>query len=125
PLYEQLFKESIDNAKIVVEDKKIEATEANMRKASYVENEEYNNLFKVSKDKIESISNNGGKYWDQVIGNAIDGNLSTYWETATGNSNTFKNEVEITFKTPVKLDRIVYAPRQSDLKGFATKIEIY
>ena len=124
PLYNE-FKQTIDDAKAIVENKQIEATEATMRQASYVENEEYNNLFKVSRDKIESISNNGGKYWDQVIGNAIDGNLSTYWETATGNSNTFKNEVEITFKTPVKLDRIVYAPRQSDLKGFATKIEIY
>ena len=124
PLYSQL-KESIENAKIVLENKKIEATETTMRKASYVENEDYNNLFKVSRDKIESISNNGGKYWDQVIGNAIDGNLSTYWETATGNSNTFKNEVEITFKDTIKLDRVVYAPRQSDLKGFATKVEIY
>jgi hypothetical protein len=124
PLYNE-FKQTIDDAKAIVESKPIEATEATMRKVSYVENEEYNGLFKVSNDKIESISNNGGKYWNQVIGNAIDGNLSTYWETGTGNSDTFKNEVEVTFKEPVTLNRIVYAPRQSDLKGFATEIEIY
>ncbi|EGT5620552.1 TPA: discoidin domain-containing protein, partial [Clostridium perfringens] len=37
----------------------------------------------------------------------------------------FKNEVEVSFNEPVKLNRIVYAPRQSDLKGFAEKVEIY
>ncbi|MGU8260884.1 discoidin domain-containing protein, partial [Clostridium perfringens] len=38
---------------------------------------------------------------------------------------TFKNEVEVSFNEPVKLNRIVYAPRQSDLKGFAEEVEIY
>ncbi|WP_243447134.1 discoidin domain-containing protein [Clostridium perfringens] len=95
PLYEK-FKQSIEDAKVIVENKKIKASKANMRKASYVENEEYNNLYRMSYDNIKSISNNGGHYWKQVIENAIDG-----------------------------LNRIVYAPRQSDLKGFAEEVEIY
>ncbi|MFH5938963.1 discoidin domain-containing protein, partial [Clostridium perfringens] len=61
----------------------------------------------------------------QVIGNAIDGDLNSYWETSKGNTDTFNNEVEVTFNEPVKLNRIVYAPRQSDLKGFAEEVEIY
>ena len=124
PLYEK-FKQSIEDAKVIVENKQIEASKASMRKASYVENEEYNNLYRMSYDNIKSISNNGGHYWKQVIGNAIDGDLNSYWETSKGNTDTFKNEVEVSFNEPVKLNRIVYAPRQSDLKGFAEKVEIY
>ncbi|MGU8157623.1 hypothetical protein ACV3TI_16035, partial [Clostridium perfringens] len=37
PLYEK-FKQSIEDAKVIVENKKIKASKANMRKASYVEN---------------------------------------------------------------------------------------
>ena len=124
PLYKE-FKQSIEDAKAIVENKQIEATKATMRKATYVENEEYNNLYRMSYDNIKSISNNGGHYWNQVIGNAIDGDLSSYWETKTGNTDTFNNEVEVTFNESVKLNRIVYAPRQSDLKGFAEEVEIY
>ncbi len=124
PLYEQ-FKQSIENAKVIVENKQIEATVANMRKATYVENEKYNDLYRVPYTNIASISNNGGRYWNQYIENAIDGDLSSYWETGKGNDGNFNNEVEVTFKNPVKLNRIVYAPRQSDLKGFAEEIEIY
>ena len=125
PLYEKEFKEIINDAKVVVENKQIEATKASMRKATYVENEEYNNLYRMSYDNIKSISNNGGHYWNQVIENAIDGDLSSYWETSKGNTDTFNNEVEVTFNESVKLNRIVYAPRQSDLKGFAEEVEIY
>ena len=124
PLYKE-FKQSIEDAKAIVENKQIEATKATMRKATYVENEEYNNLYRMSYDNIKSISNNGGHYWNQVIENAIDGDLSSYWETKTGNTDTFNNEVEVTFNESVKLNRIVYAPRQSDLKGFAEEVEIY
>ena len=124
PLYKE-FKQSIEDAKVIVENKQIEATKATMRKATYVENEEYNNLYRMSYDNIKSISNNGGHYWNQVIENAIDGDLSSYWETKTGNTDTFNNEVEVTFNESVKLNRIVYAPRQSDLKGFAEEVEIY
>ncbi|MBO3431109.1 discoidin domain-containing protein, partial [Clostridium perfringens] len=125
PLYKEEFKEIINDAKVVVENKQIKASKASMRKASYVENEEYNNLYRMSYDNIKSISNNGGHYWKQVIGNAIDGDLNSYWETSKGNTDTFKNEVEVSFNEPVKLNRIVYAPRQSDLKGFAEEVEIY
>ncbi|MBU3803872.1 MAG: NPCBM/NEW2 domain-containing protein, partial [Candidatus Cellulosilyticum pullistercoris] len=124
PLYEQ-FKQALEDAKVVVENKQIEATVASMRKATYVENEAYNNLYRMPYTNIASISNNGGRYLSQYIENAIDGNLSSYWETGKGNSGDFNNEVEVTFKNPVKLNRIVYAPRQSDLKGFAEEIEVY
>ncbi|HAT4250317.1 TPA: discoidin domain-containing protein, partial [Clostridium perfringens] len=90
PLYEK-FKQSIEDAKVIVKNKQIEASKASMRKASYVENEEYNNLYRMSYDNIKSISNNGGHYWKQVIGNAIDGDLNSYWETSKGNTDAFKN----------------------------------
>ncbi|WP_243447034.1 discoidin domain-containing protein [Clostridium perfringens] len=86
PLYEK-FKQSIEDAKVIVENKKIKASKANMRKASYVENKEYNNLYRMSYDNIKSISNNGGHYWKQVIENAIDGDLNSYWETSKGNND--------------------------------------
>ena len=124
PLYTK-FKESIADAKAIVENKEVETTTAITRKITYGENDEYNKLYKVSMDNIESITNNGGHYWNQVINNAIDGKLDTYWETNTANNNNFNNEVEVTFKEPVKINRVVYAPRQSDLKGFAQEFEIY
>ena len=124
PLYSK-FKQSIDDARAIVNNKDIEATTATLREVSYAENEEYNNLYKISKDKIESITAAGGRYWNQYIEYAIDGDMKTYWETGKGNDDNFKNEVEITFKETVKIDRVLYAPRQSDLKGFATEIEIY
>ena len=124
PLYEQ-FKESIDNAKVVVADEKIEASKANMAKIDYNENDDYNKLYRVSADEIKLIKNNGGHYASQKITNAIDGNLTTYWETGSLNSSSFTNEVEIEFKETVKLNRVVYGARQSDRKGFAEEIEIY
>ena len=124
PLYTK-FKQYIDDAKAIVNNKEIEATTAKMKEVSYAENEEYNNLYKISKDKIQSITATGGRYWNQYIEYAIDGDMKTYWETGKGNDNNHTNEVEITFKETVKIDRVLYAPRQSDLKGFAKEIEIY
>ena len=124
PLYES-YKTSIDDARAILNKKEIEATTAGMRKVNYTESEEYNNIYKISRDKIQSIKAAGGQYLSQAPQNAIDGSMSTYWETGRGNDSNFKNEVEIMFKEPVKINRVVYAPRQSDLKGFANEIEIY
>lgn len=124
PLYNE-FKESIDNAKIVVENKTIEATKANMSKVDYNENDDYNKLYRISSDEIKSIKNNGGQYLSQKIQNAIDGDLTTYWETSKGNTSTFNNEVEVEFNDIVKLNRVVYGARPSGQKGFATEVEIY
>lgn len=74
---------------------------------------------------IKSIKNNAGNYSKQVIANAIDGNLDTYWETNKGNSDSFNNEVEVEFKDKVTLNRVVYGARQNDRKGFAKEFEIY
>ena len=51
----------------------------------------YNEDYRVN---IKSISNNGGKYNQSIITNAIDGKLETHWETGRENEEDFKNEVE-------------------------------
>ncbi|MGG7142120.1 NPCBM/NEW2 domain-containing protein [Clostridium nigeriense] len=124
PFYED-FKEDIANARELVNQQKIEASVATTKKFEHYSNEEYSKLFKMDNDNIESIKNNGGKYLSQVITNAIDGNLDTYWETNKYNTNDFTNEVEIEFKETVELNRVVYGARKSDTKGFAKEFEIY
>lgn len=52
----------------------------------------YNDAFKMDNANIESIKNNGGKYGSSVLTYAIDGNLTTHWETGKANSATFTNE---------------------------------
>ena len=118
PLYAD-FKEEFDNARELLNEQKIEATNANTKNIEYYSNEEYSNLYKMNNDNIASIKNNGRHYGSAVITNAIDGNLDTYWETNTANSNSFTNEVEVEFKEAVELNRIVYGARKSDAKGFA------
>ena len=124
PLYES-FKESLVNARELLSQQKIEPTTATTKQFKHYSNEEYSKLFKIDKDKIEGIKNNGKHYSGQVITNAIDDNLETYWETNTTNTSEFTNEVEVEFKETVELDRVVYGARKSDNKGFATEFEIY
>lgn len=124
PLYSN-FKEDIENAKILLEENKIEATTAITRKFEDYSNDAYSNLFRMDYDNIESIKNNGNHYAKQVITNAIDGNLDTYWETNKANTADFTNEVEVEFKETVELNRILYGARKSDNKGFAQEFEIY
>ncbi|MDU4937356.1 MAG: NPCBM/NEW2 domain-containing protein [Clostridium sp.] len=124
PLYEE-FKEDIENAKILLQENKIEATTAITTRFEDYSNNEYSNLFKMNNSNIKGIKNNGRHYASQVIANAIDDNLDTYWETNTYNTNNFTNEVEIEFKETVELNRIVYGARKSDNKGFANEFEIY
>lgn len=124
PLYEE-FKEDIENAKILLQENKIEATTAITTRFEDYSNNEYSNLFKMNNSNIKGIKNNGRHYASQVIANAIDDNLDTYWETNTYNTNNFTNEVEIEFKETVELNRIVYGARKSDNKGFAKEFEIY
>ena len=124
PFYED-FKEDIINARELLNQQKVEASVATTKQFEHYSTEEYSNLFKMSNDNIESIKNNGNHYLGQVITNAIDGNLDTYWETNKSNNNTFTNEVEIEFKETVELNRVVYGARKSDNKGFATGFEIY
>ena len=119
------FKELIIDAKAIIEDRQLVAVEANTRIANYVANEAYNERYKVPSEMIQSISTNGKHYWNQKIELAGDGDLDTYWETNSWNRNGFYNEIEVTFKERVTIDRLAYAARKSDSKGFANKFEIY
>ena len=87
----------------------------------------YNESFKMDNKNIASITNNGGNYQGSTIDKAIDGNFQTHWETGKENSSSFTNEVIINLKELTKLNRIVYAARQSSAKGkgFAQNFEIY
>ena len=124
PLYE-LYKEDLENAKILITKNKIEAGVATTQSFKNYDNEAYSELFRVPLSNIASIKNNAGHYASQVINFAADGNLDTYWETNKGNSITFNNEVEVQFKTPITINRVVYGARKSDCKGFAETFEIY
>lgn len=123
PLYND-FKEDIEDAKILLENNKIEATKATTKQFEHYSNKEYSNLFKMDNSNINSIRNNAGHYSNKVITDAIDGDLDTYWETNKANTSEFSNEVEVEFKEAVELNRIVYGAR-FDLKGFAKEFEIY
>lgn len=124
PLY-NTYKEDIENAKILINAEKTEATTAITTPFEHYSNEAYTNLFKMDNQNIASFSNNGGRYLNQVLDNAFDGNTTTYWETNASNTNDFSNTVEVTFKEAVTLNRIVYGARPSDRKGFAEEFEIY
>lgn len=87
----------------------------------------YDDVFKIAKANIQSITNNGGKYGSSTIDKAIDGDMNSHWETGKPNSTSFTNEVIIQFHEASTLNRIVYAARQSSTKGkgFAQQFEIY
>ena len=124
PLYED-FKEDLENARALVEQKEVEATKAETKKFNHLNNKAYLEEFRMSYDNIKSIKTNGNNYGSQVIEHAIDGNLETYWETGKLNGDNFKNEVTVEFKEAITIDRIAFAARQSDRKGFAEQFEIY
>lgn len=124
PFYNQ-FKYDLEDARVLLENKKVEPTIAETSIFNLYENRDYNELFKMDNSNINSIKNNAGHYSSMDINKAIDGDVNTYWETNKSNSNNFKNTVEIEFKERVTLDRVVYGARQFDTKGFAEEFEIY
>ncbi|MNI28020.1 F5/8 type C domain protein [compost metagenome] len=87
----------------------------------------YNEVFKMNPANISSITNNGGNYSGSTLVKAIDGDMSTHWETGKPNTATFTNEVVIHLNESTILNRIVYAARQSSAKGkgFAQEFDIY
>lgn len=87
----------------------------------------YNDVFRMNPANIKSITNNGGNYSGSPIAKAMDGDMSTHWETGKPNSSTFTNEVVFVFNESTELNRIVYAARQSSAKGkgFAQEFDIY
>lgn len=94
---------------------------------NYSNFENYNNTYKVKNNEILSISNNGGQYASSSIDKAIDGELSTHWETGKQNTSSFKNEVVVEFENTEAINRIAYATRQDTArgKGFPTEFEVY
>lgn len=123
PLYSQ-YKEDIENAKALLMQHAIEATIAKTKSFNHFASNEYAQQFRMDYNNIQSIQNNGGHYSSAVIENAVDGNSATYWETNKANTSGFSNEVEVTFKEAVTLDRFIYGARP-DRKGFAEEFEIY
>ncbi|MBD7908892.1 NPCBM/NEW2 domain-containing protein [Sporosarcina gallistercoris] len=124
PLYTQ-FKEDIENAKVLINNAQIEATPAITKQFAHYSNEAYSRLFRMDRQNVKSIRNNGGHYANSVLENAFDGNLNTYWETNRSNTSDFSNEVEVEFHDRVTLNRLMYGARPSDRKGFAEEVEIY
>lgn len=116
-----------DQADLIVKNAVSQAKITNFTLRNYSNFESYNSKYKVQKEDILSISNNGGQYSSSSINKAIDDNLSTHWETGKQNSSSFKNEVVFEFKNIETIDRIAYATRQDSAKGkgYPTKFKIY
>ncbi|MDO5518793.1 MAG: discoidin domain-containing protein, partial [Clostridium sp.] len=86
----------------------------------------YDDVYKISTSEFKSVTNNGGHYGQSVLTNLYDGDKTTHWETKTSNSDSFKNEVEFTFKSIQEIEKIILAPRQNaSNKGFPLEYEIY
>ena len=88
-------------------------TVENFKIKNYENFDKYNEDYRVN---IKSITNNGGKYHQSIITNAIDGKLETHWETGRENQADFKNEVEFEFENVEKINRLAYATRQDGAK---------
>ncbi|MGL5550608.1 MAG: NPCBM/NEW2 domain-containing protein, partial [Culicoidibacterales bacterium] len=123
PLADELVASIID-AQTLLTHTPIEATAAQVQVFPHYENQAYRDMFEIPSEQIAGITNNGGKYSKFVIENAIDNNLATHWETGTANSDTFKNEVIVTFTEQTTIDRLAYSGR-ADKYGFAEVFEIY
>ncbi|EPZ57303.1 F5/8 type C domain protein [[Clostridium] sordellii ATCC 9714] len=107
PFYND-FKEDIENAKVVIEQGKLESSVASTKKFNYLDNKEYINQFRIPYNNIKSISNNAGHYAAQNIQKAVDNDVSTYWETNKSNNNDWNNEITVEFVNPITIDKIVY-----------------
>ncbi len=96
--------------------------------SKYSNFEKYNTDFRIPRENIEKISNNGGRYNNGAkLENAFDNNLGTYWETSKPNKDEFKNSVVVEFKNLETINRIAYATRQDAVKGkgYPTKFKVY
>lgn len=87
----------------------------------------YDEAFKIKRDQIASVTNNGGKYGSSVLENMFDGDTKTHWETGCSNTDTFKNHVVVTFKEEVELGSLVLHPRVTGAanKGYPTQYTVY
>lgn len=127
PLYEN-FKENIENAKLIIKGNVVNYTDAkvsNFKEFNSDDLVKYNELFKLSKDKVTSITTNGGHYGSSNIEKAIDGDVSTSWHSGKQNSDDHTNEVVITLDKITTLDRVVYTAARGTNRGFAEAFDIY
>lgn len=125
PLYSEVV-EDINNAKIILEGKALEFTEAKVSNFKDFNDERlanYDKLFKVPLEKVTSITTNGGNYSSNVIAKAMDGDINTNWHSGKQNTSSHTNEVIITLDELTTIDRIMYTNLRS--RGFAQEFEIY
>ena len=125
PLYSKI-EEDINNARIILEGKELEFTEAKVSNFKSFDDErldEYNELFKVPLEKVTSITTNGGHYASNVIEKAMDGNVNSNWHSQKLNTSSHTNEVIITLDELTTIDRVMYTNLVQ--RGFAQEFEIY
>lgn len=125
PLYSEIA-EDINNARIILEGKKLEFTEAKVSNFKSFSDERlasYDELFKVPLEKVTSITTNGGQYSSNAIARAMDGNVNTNWHSGKQNTSSHTNEVVITLDELTTIDRIMYTSLVS--RGFVEEFEIY
>ena len=97
PFYND-YKEDIENAKLIIENKEVQYTDAKVSDFLNPDNEllkAYDAIYKLDKSKIKSIKTNGGQYASESIDKAIDGDFNTKWHSGKQNTENFTNEVEI------------------------------
>ena len=124
PFYED-FKEDLANARVLVEQGKIESSKSQVSSFNHLNNDKYLEQFRMPYENIKSIKSNARHYQRQDISKAVDKNMDTYWETDRANSKDWSNEVTVEFNDAITIDRIAYAPRQGDRKGFLEEFELY
>ncbi|WP_195987623.1 discoidin domain-containing protein [Clostridium sp. D53t1_180928_C8] len=126
PLYE-VFKEDIENAKILLEQQKNDATKADISRFDIFYGnslDNYNSKFKMDNANISNIYTNGGNFGRYAADRMLDGDINTFWETGKHNSDSFKNEIIFTLKEATILDRMVYRSA-GNIVGFAEDFEIW
>ncbi|MBO3444968.1 NPCBM/NEW2 domain-containing protein [Clostridium sp. CCUG 7971] len=126
PFYED-YKENLLNAIELVQQGEVTSTNAIISKftpfyTSHIN--EYDKAFRIGSEKIANISNNGGQYGGSALKFAVDEDVNTHWETGRPNSDSFKNEVNLTLEEDQVLNRLVYKSRNGG-KGFAKNFSIY
>ncbi len=126
--FRESFKEYIDNARLVLENKEVNFSETKVSKLlgyGTPNQQAYDEKFKLGNEHIANTEVNGGMYPSTKIEYMYDNNPNTHWETNRSNGNDFTNEVTFTFDEVQELDRIALLPRSGNQKGFPTKYEIY
>ncbi len=123
PFYED-FKDTISDAKLLLEGNNVECRDANVFKFKDFGSEELIEYDKNYKIDIANISTNGGQWSaNNSIDKAIDGDIETNWHSNSKNSDTHVNEVVMTLDKLETLDKVVYNSQHS--KGFAKGFDIY